>query len=53
MEGLAISKYTLGTDLHEYLDFDIVKFQEVFDYQKKEEPEEKEEPSEEENASDE
>lgn len=53
MEGLAISKYTLGTDLHEYLDFDIVKFQEVFDYQKKEEPEEKEASSEEESASDE
>ena len=39
MEGLAISKYTLGTDLHEFLDFEMVKFQDVFDYQKKEESE--------------
>jgi len=47
MEGLAISKYTLGTDLNEYLGFELVKFQEIFDYQKKEEPEEIETPSEE------
>ena len=39
MEGLAISKYTLGTDLHEFLDFELVKFQDIFDYQKKEEEE--------------
>ena len=42
MEGLAISKYTLGTDLHEFLDFELVKFQDIFDYQKKEETEQKE-----------
>jgi len=47
MEGLAISKYTLGTDLHEFLDFELVKFQDVFDYQKKEEQKTSEESSEE------
>ena len=46
MEGLAISKYTLGQDLHEYLGFELVKFQEIFDYQRKEEPEEIESKSE-------
>ncbi len=47
MEGLAISKYTLGTDLHEFLEFELVKFQDIFDYQKKEEQETSEEESEE------
>ena len=42
MEGLAISKYTLGTDLNEFLDFELVRFQDIFDYQKKEETEQEE-----------
>ena len=50
MEGLAISKYTLGTDLHEFLEFELVKFQDIFDYQKKEEPETEEKSSEEERS---
>lgn len=37
MEGLAIAKYTLGTDLNEFLGYEVVKIQDVFDYQKKEE----------------
>ncbi len=52
MEGLAISKYTLGTDLHEFLDFELVKFQDIFDYQKKEEQETEEESSEEKTTED-
>jgi FKBP-type peptidyl-prolyl cis-trans isomerase 2 len=36
MEGLAIAKYTLGTDLNEFLGYKVVKIQDVFDYQKKE-----------------
>ena len=52
MEGLAISKYTLGTDLHEFLEFELVKFQDIFDYQKKEEPETEEKSSEEEISED-
>ncbi|MHA1542290.1 MAG: hypothetical protein ACTSQH_04895, partial [Candidatus Hodarchaeales archaeon] len=52
MEGLAISKYTLGTDLHEFLEFELVKFQDIFDYQKKEEPETEEKSSEEEISKD-
>ena len=40
MEGLAIAKYTLATDLRDFLDFKIVNFVDVFDYQEKEPPEE-------------
>ncbi|MHA1993476.1 MAG: FKBP-type peptidyl-prolyl cis-trans isomerase [Candidatus Hodarchaeales archaeon] len=53
MEGLAIAKYTLGTDLHEFLDFEVVKFQDIFDYQKKEEPTEEDSSLEEETSSEE
>ncbi|MHA1978578.1 MAG: FKBP-type peptidyl-prolyl cis-trans isomerase [Candidatus Hodarchaeales archaeon] len=53
MEGMAIAKYTLGTDLHEFLDFEVVKFQDVFDYQKKEEPTEEETVDEKEKSSEE
>ena len=53
MEGIAIAKYTLGTDLHEFLDFEVVKFQDIFDYQKKEEPTEETTPKEEELTSEE
>lgn len=46
MEGLAIAKYTLGTDLNEFLGYEVVKIQDVFDYQKKEDiPESSEEES--------
>ena len=53
MEGIAIAKYTLGTDLHEFLDFEVVKFQDIFDYQKKEEPTEEDTTKEEEKSSEE
>ncbi len=53
MEGLAIAKYTLGTDLHEFLEFEVVKFQDVFDYQKKEVPSEEDPAKEEESSSEE
>ncbi|MHA2244840.1 MAG: FKBP-type peptidyl-prolyl cis-trans isomerase [Candidatus Hodarchaeales archaeon] len=33
MEGLAITKYTLATELREFLDFKVVKFIDLFDYQ--------------------
>ncbi|MHA2225791.1 MAG: FKBP-type peptidyl-prolyl cis-trans isomerase [Candidatus Hodarchaeales archaeon] len=36
MEGLAIAKYTLATELRDFLDFKVVKFIDVFDYQEKE-----------------
>jgi FKBP-type peptidyl-prolyl cis-trans isomerase 2 len=48
MEGLAIAKYTLATELRDLLDFKIVKFLEIFDYQEKEKPEDKIEAQEEE-----
>ncbi|MFX0050190.1 MAG: FKBP-type peptidyl-prolyl cis-trans isomerase [Candidatus Hermodarchaeota archaeon] len=35
MEGLAIAKYTLATELRDFLDFKIVKFIDLFDYQEK------------------
>ena len=34
MEGLAIAKYTLATDLRDFLNFKVVKFVDLFDYQK-------------------
>ena len=36
MEGLAIAKYTLAMELRDFLDFEIVKFIDLFDYQEKE-----------------
>ncbi|MFX0013478.1 MAG: FKBP-type peptidyl-prolyl cis-trans isomerase [Promethearchaeota archaeon] len=35
MEGLAIAKYSLAMDLRDFLDFKIVKFIDLFDYQEK------------------
>ncbi len=40
MEGQAIAKYTLASELRDFLDFKIVKFIDLFDYQEKESPEE-------------
>lgn len=40
MEGIAISKYTLASELRDFLDFKVVKFIDLFDYQEKESPEE-------------
>jgi len=34
MEGLAIAKYSLATELRDFLEFKVVKFIDVFDYQK-------------------
>ncbi|MFX1286287.1 MAG: FKBP-type peptidyl-prolyl cis-trans isomerase [Promethearchaeota archaeon] len=33
MEGLAIAKYTLATELRDFLNFKVVKFIDLFDYQ--------------------
>lgn len=33
MEGIAIAKYTLATELREFLNFKVVKFIDLFDYQ--------------------
>ena len=41
MEGLAISKYTLASDLRDYLEFKEVRFLDIFDYREKEAKEEK------------
>lgn len=38
MEGLGIAKYTLATELRDFLDFKLVRFSELFDYQDKTEP---------------
>jgi FKBP-type peptidyl-prolyl cis-trans isomerase 2 len=35
MEGLAIAKYSLATELRDFLEFKIVKFIDLFDYQEK------------------
>lgn len=40
MEGLAISKYTLASDLRDYLEFKEVRFLDIFDYREKETKEE-------------
>ncbi|MFX0125876.1 MAG: FKBP-type peptidyl-prolyl cis-trans isomerase [Candidatus Hodarchaeota archaeon] len=40
MEGLAIAKYSLATELRDFLEFDVVKFVDVFDYQEITPPEE-------------
>jgi FKBP-type peptidyl-prolyl cis-trans isomerase 2 len=41
MEGLAIAKFTLASELRDFLDFKIVKFVDLFDYQEKAPTEEK------------
>ncbi|MFW9853904.1 MAG: FKBP-type peptidyl-prolyl cis-trans isomerase [Candidatus Thorarchaeota archaeon] len=46
MEGLGIAKYSLATELRDYLDFKQVRFSELFDYQEKVESEETPETSE-------
>lgn len=55
MEGIAIAKYTLASELRDFLDFKVVKFIDLFDYQEKESPEEateeQPEPQEEEDSS--
>ena len=33
MEGIAIAKYTLASDLRDFLDFKVVKYVDLFDYQ--------------------
>jgi FKBP-type peptidyl-prolyl cis-trans isomerase 2 len=38
MEGLGIAKYSLATELRDFLDFKLVTFSELFDYQDKAEP---------------
>ncbi|MFX1515948.1 MAG: FKBP-type peptidyl-prolyl cis-trans isomerase [Promethearchaeota archaeon] len=51
MEGLAIAKYSLATELRDFLEFKVVKFIDVFDYKEPPPPDEaepKEEASEEE-----
>lgn len=40
MEGLAIAKFTLASELRDFLDFKMVKFVDLFDYQEKEPDEE-------------
>ena len=42
MDGLAIAKYSLATELRDFLDYKIVEFIDRFDYTEKEEPEENE-----------
>ncbi|MHA1974352.1 MAG: FKBP-type peptidyl-prolyl cis-trans isomerase [Candidatus Hodarchaeales archaeon] len=42
MEGIAISKYTLANDLHEFLNYKIIRFMDVFDHSDKKEVEQKE-----------
>ncbi|NHJ02085.1 MAG: peptidylprolyl isomerase [Candidatus Heimdallarchaeota archaeon] len=42
MEGLAIAKYSLATELRDLLDYKIVEYIDRFDYTEKEEPEKKE-----------
>ncbi|UCE12660.1 MAG: FKBP-type peptidyl-prolyl cis-trans isomerase [Candidatus Heimdallarchaeota archaeon] len=48
MEGLAIAKYSLATELRDFLDFRVVKFIDLFDYQEKTPTEEDSEAKEEE-----
>jgi FKBP-type peptidyl-prolyl cis-trans isomerase 2 len=36
MEGLAISKYTLASELRDFLNYKVIKFMDVFDYREKE-----------------
>lgn len=47
MEGLAIAKYSLATELRDFLEFKVVKFVDVFDYQETTPPDEETEPQEE------
>jgi FKBP-type peptidyl-prolyl cis-trans isomerase 2 len=47
MDGLAIAKYSLATELRDFLDFKVVKFIDVFDYQEPPPPAEDVEPQEE------
>ena len=42
MEGLAIAKYSLATELRDFLEFKVVKFIDVFDYQEPPPPDEAE-----------
>ena len=51
MEGLAIAKYTLAMELRDFLDFKVVKFIDLFDYQEPPVTEEESETQEEENGS--
>ncbi len=53
MEGLAIAKYSLATELRDFLDFKVVKFVDVFDYQETTPPEEETEPQEEDSSEEE
>jgi FKBP-type peptidyl-prolyl cis-trans isomerase 2 len=53
MEGLAIAKYSLATELRDFLEFEVVKFVDVFDYQETTPPNEEAELQEEKSSSEE